>query len=131
MENVELDEQPGSPWLLARRWSVPWVTVPFAVWFIGWLLLVMPAERRLAESQHALLAAEREELTVSVAAEREQLVIQRLKRRISDILSDSERLRLAEAAANVELTQLEARDAGLAPAQGHWLMPGQQPLIDR
>ncbi len=96
------------------------ILMPLLAFVSARLLVVAPAERQAALAQQALLAAEREEVVEAVAVEREELIVERMRRRIETMISDAERLRVAEATARAEL----ARDV-YRSGSGHWVMPGE------
>ena len=96
------------------------VLLPLMVLLSARLILVAPAERQVALAMQVLLAAEREELAEVVAVEREELIVERMRRRIETMISDAGRLRVAEAAAQAELARGVSRSGS-----GHWVMPGE------
>jgi hypothetical protein len=80
-----------------------WLLVPLATWMLVRTMLVAPEERQLAQAQMSLLTAERDELAAGIEVEREELTVQRMKRRVATMISDASRLRAAEQTARAEL----------------------------
>ena len=96
-----------------------WLALPVALWIGARLILVAPAEQELMQSQRALLSAEREELLRAVGAERSELALSRMKRRMRTMRADAERLDAAESAATAQLISGKTSRS----SSGHWVMP--------
>ena len=107
--------KPTSTWALL-------VALVLLLWLSARLILVTPAERELSLAQHLLLVAEREELERAAAVEREELLVARMKHRISTMLGDAQRLRIAEMSARTEF----ARGPVARSSSGHFVFPGER-----
>ena len=89
-------------------------------WLAGHAVLVWPAQRALAQAQETLLLAQRNELATEYRATHEQSTVARLEAKMATMLSDTQRMRDAEAAAQAELARY---DESRRP---DWLLPGQR-----
>lgn len=95
--------------------------LPLTTWLGARIVFVSPAARQVALAHQQLLAAEREELAETIAVERDELIIERMKGRVETMLADAERLRIAAATAQAELSHGVYRSGS-----GHWVMPGER-----
>ena len=98
-----------------------WVFViaPIVLWVLAYQFCVAPAEQQKAFAHQALLIAEKEELTQTLEVEREELIVERMQRRLQTMKEDATRLQVAEVTAKAELARGDVYRSG----SGHWVMP--------
>merc|ERR1712080_326409 len=94
-----------------------WLLLPLATWLVGYVTLVRPARRQLAQAQQVLLAAEKEELAAQMMVARDEELHERMRRELSEQKDTAERMRAAEREAHAQLNSAQVR-------RPSWILPG-------
>ena len=85
---------------------IGWVLLPLLTWMLAHALLIRPAQNQLALAQQELFEAERENLRMEQALQREDSARTRLERERRELADTAERMTIAERDAEAQLASL-------------------------